>query len=74
MPVITCDFHLGRTREQKRKLAMDLTDAVAEATGSRIDNVFVIMREIPGFDFVDTGEDIPDYVPGPYGLDLDMSS
>jgi len=74
MPVITCDFRLGRTREQKRKLAMDLTHAVAEATGSGIENVFVVMREIPGFNFVEAGEDIPDSVPGQNGLDLDMSS
>jgi hypothetical protein len=28
------------------------------------------MREMPGFNFVDAGEHVPDYVPGPDGQDL----
>ncbi len=70
MPIITCDIRTGRTREQKSELAMGLTKAVAAATGAGIENIFLVMREMPGFNFVDAGEHIPDYVPGPNGLDL----
>jgi 4-oxalocrotonate tautomerase family enzyme len=70
MPIITCDIREGRTREQRSELAMALSRAVAEATGSGIENVFLVIREMPGFNFVDAGEHVPDYVPGPDGVDL----
>lgn len=70
MPIITCDIREGRTREQKSKLAIGLTNAVVEATGVSIDHIFLVIREMPGFNFVDAGEHVPDYVPGPNGLDL----
>jgi len=70
MPIITCDIRSGRTKEQKSALAMGLTKAVSEATGIGIENIFLVMREMPGFNFVDAGEHIPDYVPGPDGIDL----
>jgi len=49
---------------------MGLSKAVAEATGSGIENIFLVMREMPGFNFVDAGEHVPEYVPGPNGVDL----
>lgn len=70
MPIITCDIRQGRTKEQKSQLAMGLTKAVQEATGVEIDHIFLVMREMPGFNFVDAGEHVPDYVPGPDGEDL----
>lgn len=70
MPIITCDIREGRTKEQKHELATELTAAVMEATGVKIDHIFVVMREMPGFNFVDAGEHVPDYVPGPGGMDL----
>jgi 4-oxalocrotonate tautomerase family enzyme len=70
MPIITCDIRNGRTNEQKHQLAMQLTQAVMEATGVDIDHIFLVMREMPGFNFVDAGEHIPDYVPGMDGMDL----
>ena len=70
MPIITCDIRTGRTKEQKSQLAMGLTNAVVEATGVSIDHVFLVMREMPGFNFVDAGEHVPEYVPGPDGQDL----
>lgn len=70
MPIITCDIRQGRTREQKSQLAVGLTTAVQEATGAEIDHIFPVMREMPGFNFVDAGERVPDYVPGPDGQDL----
>jgi len=70
MPIITCDIRTGRTKEQKSQLAIGLTKAVQEATCVSIDHIFLVMREMPGFNFVDAGEHIPDYVPGPDGQDL----
>src|SRR5258707_13988201 len=70
MPIITCDIRVGRTKEQKSKLALGLTQAVQDVTGVEIDNIFLVIREMPGFNFVDAGEHIPEYVPGPGGLDL----
>lgn len=70
MPIITCDIRNGRTKEQKSQLAMGLTTAVSEATGCGVENIFLVMREMPGFNFVDAGEHVPDYVPGPDGIDL----
>jgi 4-oxalocrotonate tautomerase family enzyme len=70
MPIITCDIRQGRTKEQKHELAMGLTKAVQEVTGVSIDHIFLVMREMPGFNFVDAGEHVPDYVPGPDGEDL----
>jgi 4-oxalocrotonate tautomerase family enzyme len=70
MPIITCDIRNGRTKEQKHELAIGLTNVVAEATGCGIDNIFLVIREMPGFNFVDAGEHVPDYVPGPDGIDL----
>jgi 4-oxalocrotonate tautomerase family enzyme len=70
MPIITCDIRVGRTKEQKSRLAIGLTRAVQEATGVSIDHIFVVIREMPGFNFVDAGEHVPDYAPGPDGQDL----
>ena len=70
MPIITCDIRNGRTKEQKSQLAMGLTKAVQEIAGVPIDTIFLVMREMPGFNFVDAGEHFPDYVPGPTGEDM----
>lgn len=70
MPIITCDIREGRTKAQRHELAMGLTQAVHEATGAPIENIFLVIREMPGFNFVDAGEHVPDYVPGPDGIDL----
>ena len=70
MPIITCDIRTGRTKEQRHELAMGLTQAVHEIAGVPIDRIFLVMREMPGFNFVDAGEHVPDYVPGPDGQDL----
>ena len=52
MQIITCDIRVGRTKEQKSALAMGLTKAVQEATGVSIDHIFLVMREMPGFNLV----------------------
>jgi 4-oxalocrotonate tautomerase family enzyme len=70
MPIITCDIRVGRTKEQKSQLAIGLTKAVQEVTGVSIDHIFLVMREMPGFNFVDAGEHVPEYLPGPDGKDI----
>lgn len=70
MPVIQCDIRIGRTEAQKRKLAAGLTAATQKYTGCAIDHVFLVIREMPGFNFVDAGEHVPDYVPGATGEDI----
>jgi 4-oxalocrotonate tautomerase family enzyme len=68
--IIQCDIRRGRTDEQKRRLAANLTEAVSEATGEGVERIFLVIRELPGFNFVDAGEHVAEYVPGPGGVDL----
>ena len=70
MAIIQCDIRRGRTDEQKRKLAAGLTAAVSEAAGEPVESIFLVIREMPGFNFVDAGEHVADYEPGPDGIDL----
>lgn len=70
MPIIQCDIRTGRTEDQKRKLASGLTDAVARIAAVPKECIFLVIREMPGFNFVDAGEHIPDYVPGTNGEDI----
>jgi phenylpyruvate tautomerase PptA (4-oxalocrotonate tautomerase family) len=69
VPVITCDIRVGRAPELKSRLAAALTKAVSEVTGVSVDHIFLVMREVPGFNFVDAGVHVPDYVPGFDGSD-----
>ncbi|GLV23899.1 tautomerase family protein [Sphingobium sp. TomTYG45] len=70
MPIITCDIRNGRTKEQKSQLAKGLSQVLIDVAGVSIDNIFVVTREMPGFNFLDAGEHVPDYVPGPNGEDI----
>lgn len=70
MPMIQCDIRRGRTEEQKRTLAKELIRVVNEVTGIPKDYVFIVIRELPGFNFVEFQEHVVDYVPGPDGQDI----
>jgi 4-oxalocrotonate tautomerase family enzyme len=70
MPVIQCDIRRGRSQKQKLALGQGLTKAVAEITGARAETILVVIREHAGADFVEGGELLPDYQPGPNGEDL----
>jgi phenylpyruvate tautomerase PptA (4-oxalocrotonate tautomerase family) len=70
VPIIQCDIRRGRTEAQLRQLASGLTRVVAEAVGQPVDSIFLVMREMPGFDFVDSGEHVPEYEPGLDGRDM----
>ena len=70
MAIIQCDIRRGRSDDQKRRLASGLTQAVSEITGEPVDQMFLVIREMPGFNFVDAGEHVAEYVPGPKGVDM----
>ena len=52
MAIIQCDIRRGRSDDQKRRLAAGLTQAVSEVTGEPIERMFLVIREMPGFNFV----------------------
>jgi 4-oxalocrotonate tautomerase family enzyme len=68
--IIQCDIRRGRSDDQKRRLASGLTQAVSEITGEPVDQMFLVIREMPGFNFVDAGEHVAEYVPGADGVDV----
>ncbi|QZS52583.1 tautomerase family protein [Rhodococcus opacus] len=70
MAIIQCDIRRGRSDDQKRKLAAGLTAVVSEITGESIESMFLVIREMPGFNFVDAGEHVAEYVAGPDGTDV----
>lgn len=70
MPIIQCDIRRGRTEDQRSRMALGITKAVHEITGAPIESIFLVMREMPGFNFVDAGEHVPEYQAGPDGRDV----
>jgi 4-oxalocrotonate tautomerase len=64
MALISCDMRYGRTDEQKRQLAAGLLRVVSQATGETKDDIFVVIREGRGINFVEHGEHLPEYVDG----------
>ena len=53
MAIIQCDIRRGRSDDQKRQLAAGLTRVVSQATGESVEQIFLVIREMPGFNFVD---------------------
>jgi phenylpyruvate tautomerase PptA (4-oxalocrotonate tautomerase family) len=70
MAIIACDIRRGRTDDQKAKLAQGLMRAVNQVTDEPVEHMFLVMREMPGFNFVDAGQHVADYVPGEGGVDV----
>ena len=64
MTMISCDMRYGRTDEQKRRLASGLLRVISEATGEPPNNIFFVIREGDGINFVEHGEHLPEYVAG----------
>ena len=56
MPFIQCHLHAGVSAEAKRKLAQELTTIVHESLGSPIPYIHVAVVEVPGNEFVESGE------------------
>lgn len=64
MALISCDMRYGRTDEQKRQLAAGLLRVVSAATGETKNDIFIVIREGKGINFVEHGEHLPEYVEG----------
>jgi trans-3-chloroacrylic acid dehalogenase alpha subunit len=64
MSIISCDLREGRTDEQKRALAAGLIEAVRTATGEPVSEMFLVLREGRGINFVEAGEHLPEFVAG----------
>lgn len=64
MTMISCDMRFGRTDEQKRALSAGLLRVISEATGEPADNIFFVIREGRGINFVEHGQHLPEYTPG----------
>jgi phenylpyruvate tautomerase PptA (4-oxalocrotonate tautomerase family) len=64
MSIIACDLRQGRTDEQKRALAAGLIRAVRTATGEPVGEMFLVIREGRGINFVEAGEHLPEFVEG----------
>jgi 4-oxalocrotonate tautomerase len=67
MSMISCDMRKGRTDEQKRRLSASLLRLVSEATGEPPDDIFFVIREGDGINFVEHGHHLPPYVDGAAG-------
>jgi 4-oxalocrotonate tautomerase family enzyme len=65
MPIIQCDIREGRTEEQKRALAQEITRVVNETIGAPIEYIYVLIRETPGAHHVKAGQPLPDWKPTP---------
>jgi 4-oxalocrotonate tautomerase family enzyme len=61
MPVIQCDIREGRTEEQKRALAREITRVVHETIDAPLEYIYVLIRETPGFNHIKAGKHLPDY-------------
>lgn len=55
MPAIRVEMFEGRTPEQKRLLAKELTEATVRALGVPADSVDIIMFDIPRHDWATAG-------------------
>ena len=63
VPIIQCDIREGRTEEQKRAMAREITRVVHETIGAPIEYIYVLIRETPGFHHIKAGKHLPDYKP-----------
>src|SRR5689334_17059526 len=56
MPMINVQMFEGRTQEQRRKLAKELTDATCKALGCTPDAVQIILTDIKKENWADAGK------------------
>jgi trans-3-chloroacrylic acid dehalogenase alpha subunit len=54
----------GRTDEQKRALSAGLFRVIGEATGEPPHDIFFVIREGRGINFVEHGQHLPEFVEG----------
>jgi 4-oxalocrotonate tautomerase family enzyme len=63
MPIIQCDIREGRTEEQKRRLAQEITRVVQETIDAPLEYIYVLIRETPGAHHVKAGVPLPEWTP-----------
>ncbi|WP_207005773.1 tautomerase family protein [Trinickia mobilis] len=56
MPFIHCNIHTGVSPEAKHELAQELIQIVHETIGSPIPYIHVAIVEVPGSEFVESGQ------------------
>ena len=56
MPTIHVEMFEGRTLEQRRKLAKELTDATCKALGVQPDSVQIILTDIKKENWAESGK------------------
>jgi len=63
MPIIRVEMFKGRTREQKRALVRELTDAFVRAAGGKPEAVTVVIRDVDQQDWGEAGVSMADRYP-----------
>ncbi len=61
MAIVTINMRNGRSDEQKRRFASSLLDVMSNATGEPRGNVFLVIQESRGINFVEDGHHLPDF-------------
>ncbi len=64
MPIIRVEMFKGRTREQKRALVRELTDAFVRTCGSKPEDVTLVITDVDKEDWAAGGELMADKYPG----------
>jgi 4-oxalocrotonate tautomerase len=63
MPIVRVEMFTGRTREQKRALARELTDAFVRVCGGKPEAVTVLFQDVPKEDWAVAGALMADKYP-----------
>lgn len=61
MAIVTINMRNGRTDEQKHRFASSLLDVISSATGEPRGNVFLVIQESRGIDFMEDDHHLPDF-------------
>ena len=61
MPIIQCDIREGRSKEQKQRLAQEITRVVAETIDAPREYIYVLIRETPGSHHIKAGQPLPEF-------------
>lgn len=56
MPIINIELLKGRTVEQKREIAKEITESVSRIAKTPKENVKIIFRDMETYDFAQAGE------------------
>lgn len=64
MPIIQCDIRAGRSKEQKERMAREITRVVMETINAPREYIYVLIRETPGAHHIKAGEPLPEFEEG----------